>query len=147
MVDSSCTIGQPERVSFAVDVACAECGRPIAEPFVEPAPPRHLARILLLPLLAVAISLGSITMYASFASDEAIARQRGELTWFNDGTPAQICIKDTTDAGSTFGNFGSQHLLCWSGNFEGDGASIGDCVILQIAAEPEYLRVEQADGC
>lgn len=86
-------------------------------------------------------------MYASFGSDAAIARQRGELTWFNDGDPTQICIKDTTDAGSTFGNFGSQPLICWSGSSEGDDASIGDCVILQIAAESDYLRVEHTDGC
>ncbi len=64
-----------------------------------------------------------------------------------DCVSTMICIRDTVDAGGTYGNRKPRAEVCWDGILEGTLPSVGDCVILQTQGESSVLAVEKATGC
>ena len=58
-----------------------------------------------------------------------------------------MCLRDTTDAGSTYGDKQPRDSICWDGVLEGVVPTIGACVVLQAQGESSVLRVEPAQGC
>jgi hypothetical protein len=59
----------------------------------------------------------------------------------------EVCLRDTTDAGSTYGDKRDRESICWDGSLEGVKPEIGACVVLQSQGESGILRVESAEGC
>ena len=79
----------------------------------------------------------------------AIARSKGVVTSVRKKTEqtAEVCLRDTTDAGSTYGSNRDRDSICWDGVLEGVEPTIGACVVLQAQGESSVLRVESAEGC
>ena len=64
-----------------------------------------------------------------------------------DEQTTEVCLRDTTDAGSSYGDKRERDLICWSGALEVVEPTIGSCVVLQAQGEPRVLCVEPADEC
>jgi hypothetical protein len=110
---------------------------------------RRFVGPVLIALAAVAGLCAVVGIIAWSQSDSAIARRHGEVTSIKPEANGrtEVCIKNATDAGSTYGNRDAEAAECWQGALEGVSASIGDCVVLQTEGETSYLRVETAEGC
>ena len=79
----------------------------------------------------------------------AIARSKGVVTSVrkNADQTTEVCLRNTMDAGSTYGNKQDRDASCWDGVLEGVKPTIGACVVLQAQGESSVLRVESAKGC
>ena len=79
----------------------------------------------------------------------AIARAKGVVTSVRKSRDrtTEVCLRDTTDAGSTYGDKRDRDSICWDGFVEGIEPTIGACVVLQSQGESSVLRVESAEGC
>lgn len=109
----------------------------------------RILRTALSALAALSVLVASIALYAFVQGDPSIARARGLVASIRpvDDGRTEVCIRDTTDAGSSGGALEDRELVCWDGALEGVGAAVGECVVLQTEGETDYLRVEKADGC
>jgi hypothetical protein len=84
------------------------------------------------------------------ASDPTISRVRGtvvSVTGGRSGEETRVCLRDITDAGSTYGNREPREADCRAGMLEGTRPSPGDCVVVQVQGEASYLRVTSSRGC
>ena len=63
------------------------------------------------------------------------------------GTRTEICIKNASDAGSTYGDKSVADKECLSGIVVGRPPATGDCVRLQMQGEGSELKVTGADDC
>ena len=79
----------------------------------------------------------------------SIARERGTVVSIETpiGQGATLCLANTVDAGSTYGERKGHANVCWDGQLEGVVPRAGDCVVMQTEGETSYLRVETAQGC
>jgi hypothetical protein len=104
-----------------------------------------IAVVAVASLLVVVASVG---LYQC-ATNPAIARMRGVVTSVTEVPDRQVevCIRDATDAGSTYGDRNDRDSLCWDGFLEGMRPKVGDCVVLQAQGESATLKVEAATGC
>lgn len=92
----------------------------------------------------------SIAAVVLCSCNPAIARAKGVVTSVRKSSRDQItevCLRDTTDAGSTYGDKRDRDSICWDGFVEGIEPTIGACVVLQSQGESSVLRVESAEGC
>lgn len=107
-----------------------------------------------MPLVALAIIgglgivVGAMALFA-VSQGESIARRRGEITSIRPAGDdrTKVCLRDTVDAGSTYGTREPQDSVCAAGQLEGIQASVGLCVVMQTEGETNHLRLEQAEGC
>lgn len=104
---------------------------------------------MLIVLAALGTIIAAIAAYAFVQDGPSIARLRGQVSSIEPAADGRtdVCIRDTTDAGSSGGALEPKAMVCWDGELEGDRPEVGDCVILQTQGETDYLRVERADNC
>ena len=82
------------------------------------------------------------------ACNPAIARVRGEVVTVNsNGDETEICIKNASDAGSTYGDKSVADKECLSGIVSGRLPAPGDCVQLQVQGEGSELKVSGTNDC
>jgi hypothetical protein len=110
---------------------------------------RRAVRAVLILLAAVGGLVVVTALYGLAQGDPAIARRRGEVTSIKtvDGASTEVCIRNTTDAGSTYGDPKDRPLECLEGLLEGITPTVGSCVVLQVEGEASYLRAARADRC
>jgi len=83
--------------------------------------------------------------------DPAIARRKGVVrvarTADDPADGVKVCIVNTVDAGSSYGDTSPEEAECLQGLPEGTLPEPGDCIILQIQGEGSALKIDPAEGC
>lgn len=99
----------------------------------------------------MAASLLAVTALALTSCDPAIARRKGVVAVVRpvDDSPGEVevCLLNTVDAGSTYGDKSPSRGECLAGVPDGSIPKPRDCVVLQIQGESSMLWIEPADGC
>jgi hypothetical protein len=99
-----------------------------------------LARVATFALLA------TVTM-ALASCDSAVARTKGVVSSVQPGAETQICLKNTVDAGSTYGDKSPRAEVCATGIVQGPVPQPGDCIILRTQGESSDLTVTPGKAC
>jgi hypothetical protein len=81
-------------------------------------------------------------------SDPGISRTRGRITSAAVSSDyTTICMSNTTDAGSTYGDRAPRAKFCLTARASGDAPVIGACVVAQMQTESDRVQIERSDSC
>ncbi len=92
--------------------------------------------------------LGASVPLLSACVGPSIARERGIVVSIDTpiGRTSKLCLANTVDAGSTYGDRKGHRNVCWDGQLEGIVPHIGDCVVMQAGLNGRWYSIGSSNA-